>query len=155
MVAPQDIVETVRALVEPIVRFEGIELTDLEFKKGSGRWYLRIFIDKEDGVTLDDCANISHQVGQILEVEDVIPQAYILEVSSPGLDRLLKREEDYRKFSGRMVKISTYVPIAGRKIFVGRLKGIEKHSVIVEEDGGNSVSIPFTKIAKGRLEVEF
>jgi ribosome maturation factor RimP len=154
MAAVSDIRERVCSLVEPILRSEGMELTDLEFKKGRGRWFLRIFIDKEGGVTLDDCADISVQVGQILEVEDVIDKSYILEVSSPGLNRPLKKEEDYLKFSGRLAKISTYEAVSGKKVFIGRLKGLEEHSVVIEEEGGTLVSIPFAKIAKGRLEVE-
>ena len=149
-----DVEEKVRNLVEPILESEGLELAYLEFKKGRGRWYLRIFIDKEDGVTVDDCASISSQVSHTLDVEDVITGSYTLEVSSPGLDRPLWRREDYNKFNGRMVRINTYAPIEGRKVFVGRLKGLEEERVVVEVDD-DVVSIPFTQISKGKLEVEF
>lgn len=155
MVASGEVSHRVQALLEPILESEGMELADLEFKKGRGRCYLRVYIDREGGVTLEDCANVSRQLGQILDVEDVIEQSYVLEVSSPGLDRPLKRVEDYRRFSGRLAKISTYAPVQGKKVFAGRLKGIEEETVIMEEEGGILVSIPFPLISKGRLEVEF
>lgn len=155
MVASEEVLHRVQALLEPILKSEGMELADLEFKGGRGRGYLRVYIDREGGVTLEDCANVSRQLGQILDVEDVMEQSYVLEVSSPGLDRPLKRAEDYRRFSGRLAKISTYAPVQGKKVFAGRLKGIEEETVIMEEEGGILVSIPFPLISKGRLEVEF
>ena len=149
-----NIADKVRNLVEPVVSSEGMECVDVELKMGRGEWRLRIYIDKEGGITHDDCANISRQVGEVLEVEDVFDHSYVLEVSSPGLDRPLKNIDDYRRFSGKLVKLKTFKPIEGKKVFIGKLKGVEEDRVVIEEDG-DIFYVPLETIAKGRLEVEF
>ncbi len=88
-------------LAEALVASEGMELVDLEYRRQGRRWMLRLFVDKDGGVTLDDCANISRELGDLLDVKDVIPQAYVLEVSSPGLNRRLRKKEDFSRFAGR------------------------------------------------------
>ncbi len=147
--------QRIQELLEPVLLSEGMELAELKFRKGGGRWFLRVFIDKESGVGVDDCANISRQLGEILEVEEIIDKSYVLEVSSPGMDRPLKKLEDYRRFSGRKARINTSTPVEGKKFFSGRLKGLEEDAVLIEEDNGRLVPIPFARITKSRLEVEF
>jgi ribosome maturation factor RimP len=149
---------TVSEMVKPIVESEGMRLIDVEFKKERKDWYMRIFIDKNEGVNHKDCENISSQIGEMIEVEEVISYPYILEVSSPGLDRPLKYEDDYRRFKGRLVRIYTYTPVDKKKELVGRIIDIEDNNniiVIEEKDKKDIIKLPFKIIVKGKLEVEF
>jgi len=117
---------------------------------------LALFIDKDGGVTLDDCALISRLVGERIEVDNLIDHAYTLEVSSPGLDRPLRTLLDYERFQEHLVRITTMTPVQGRSaVIVGRLKGVEAQAVLVEAKGAGMVLIPYTQIKHARLEVEF
>lgn len=99
---PRSIPDQVSALIAPILEREGTELVDVEYRREQGAWVLRVFIDKPGGIiALDDCAQVSHKIGDVIEIEDVISHRYRLEVSSPGLDRVLKKESDFQRFSGR------------------------------------------------------
>ncbi len=119
------LLEQLRAVVDPVLRGEGCELVDLEYRReGRGR-VLRIFMDKPGGVRLADCQRVSEQVGDILDVENLIPHAYTLEVSSPGLERPLTRPEDFLRFAGRAVRVSTFAPVEGQRHFAGTLRGCE------------------------------
>ena len=159
--ARQNIVEQVRTFVSPIIAGAQLELVDVEYKREGHTNYLRIFIDKPGGVTLDDCQMISRECEMILDVEDVISTQYILEVSSPGLDRPLKTEEDYTQFLDRLAKIKTYQAIQGRKIFIGHLQGLTEDpsthakTVLLRTLENEDVAIPYDLIASARLEVEF
>jgi len=115
---------------------------------------LRIYLDREGGVTLDDCAEVSGEIGAVLEVKDVIPNPYVLEVSSPGLTRPLRKPEDFNKFSNRLVKIKLYEPVEGRKNFRGNLLGLEGDKVRLEIEG-RVYELPLQGIAKANLEIEF
>jgi len=153
-------VETIRKKVEEIaegvVSSEGMELVLVEYKQQGGRWVLTVYIDKEGGVGLNDCQNISQQLSTIFDVEEVIPYRYNLEVSSPGLNRPLVKEEDYKRFQGRKVKIETLNPIEGQKKFTGSLIGCHDGMVsLVLEKGEQPVIIPLKEVAKARLKVEF
>jgi ribosome maturation factor RimP len=150
----RDLSESIRKLVEPIVSAEGLELVDLILKRGPKRWLLRIFIDHPEGINHGHCQNISRLVGAVLDVEDIIPKAYMLEVSSPGLDRPLKRPEDFDRFKERLIKIKLGFPINGKLLVKGRLKGIANNLVRVEGQEG-LVSVPYENITEARLEVEF
>ena len=146
-------------LVEEICReigdWMGFEIVDVEFVPGNRRWILRVTIDKEGGVTIDDCAAFSHQLDPRLDVEDCFPgQAYNLEVSSPGLTRPLKKLQDYNRFQGRKIKIKTAVEIDGRKVFKGTLIG-EEEGLIALRNGERDVVIPFEEIVKANLEFEW
>ena len=141
-------------LAEALVASEGMELVDLEYRRQGRRWMLRLFIDKDGGVTLDDCANISRELGDLLDVKDVIPQAYVLEVSSPGLNRRLRKKEDFSRFAGQKVRLRLVAPIDGRKKIVGELEGVEDESVIVATPEGRC-SIALKDIAKANLIYEF
>jgi len=140
----------VQSIAAPILRSLGLDLFDLEF---SGT-VLRIFIDKVGGVTLDECAKASRHLGTALEVEEAIPGTYTLEVSSPGLDRPLRNQDDYRRFIGKRVKIKTGIKVEDQNIFVGRLLGIESAVVSLSLTGSRKMNIPFGQIEKARLEVE-
>ncbi len=161
--ATETALDKIRELAAPILREMGLELVDLEFKREGRDWFLRFFIDKEGGVTLDDCADFSREVGTVLEVEEVIKSAYRLEVSSPGLDRPLKKAEDYKRFAGALVKIKTRERIDPdgrghlRKTFVGELLGLAEDRVRVRQTDkkGGVVELPLDEIDKAHLEPEF
>ena len=152
-------IETIRKKVEEIAErvasSEGLELVLVEYKQQGGRWVLTVYIDKEEGVGLSDCQNISKQLSTIFDVEDVIPHRYTLEVSSPGLNRPLVKEKDYIRFCGRKVKIETVNPIEGRKRFVGSLIGCQDGIIsLALEKGEQPLTIPLKEVAKARLKVE-
>ena len=115
--------EKVMPLLEPIVAEKKLELVDLEFVKEGANWYLRVYIDKEGGVSIDDCEAVSRELEAKLDTEDPIEQAYILEVSSPGIDRPLKKEADFEKFSGDIIDIKLYKALDGKKQYQGKLLG--------------------------------
>lgn len=149
-----NLLERIEKLARPVIDSEGMELVDLEFKREGKNWYLRLFIDKPGGINLDDCQNISHQVAELFDIEEVITHRYILEVSSPGLTRSLKRAEDYQRFAGRLIKLTTLTPIKGRRKFIGQLKGLDGETVKLEMNNGETIFIPLSAITKAHLEVE-
>lgn len=160
MAKTHGVADAVRPLIEPILANAHLELVDLEYTREGDVQYLRIFIDKPGGVTIDDCQTISRECEVVLDIEEIIQAQYILQVSSPGLDRPLKRKEDYTRFRDRLVKIRTYRAIAGRKTFLGRLKGVTDDpatntSLVMVHLDDEDVAIPYTLIASARLEVEF
>ena len=150
----EQIKREVEELAEALLLGEGMELVDLDYRGQGSRWLLRLFIDKEGGVTIDDCANISRQLGDLLDVKDIIPQAYVLEVSSPGLNRPLRKKEDFSRFAGQQVQIRLNSPLAGRKKIAGRLVGVENEAVIVEASEGR-YSVSLKDIDKANLIYEF
>ncbi len=151
-----DAVEQVRQLLNPILESMGLSLWDLEFHKQGPQWLLRIFIDRESGgVTLSDCETVSRDLSAALDVEDIISHAYTLEVSSPGLDRTLSNPGHFIRFTGSMVRIKTYQPINGQKVFRGKLLGLIDGIVKLELETGTVIEIPMTGITKASLEVEF
>lgn len=141
-------------LVKQIVEAEGLELVDVEFKSGP-RGVLRIFLDKPGGVNISDCQKISSRAGASLEEEDFIKSEYVLEVSSPGLDRPLKREADYKRYKGKLVNISLYAPLEGKKNFIGHIINAGNNKVTLKEKNEKVIDIPIADIAKGKLEIEF
>ena len=150
----EKLLEEVRQVIEPLLQSQGFELVDLEYQREPQGWVLRIYLDREGGVTLDDCAEVSGEIGAVLEVKDVIPNPYVLEVSSPGLTRPLKKPEDFNKFSNRLVKIKLYEPLEGRKNFKGTLLGLEGEKVRLEIEG-QVYELPLQGISKANLEIEF
>jgi ribosome maturation factor RimP len=149
----EKLLQEVRQVIEPILESQGFELVDLEYQRESQGWVLRIYLDREGGVSLEDCAGVSHEVGAVLEVKDLIPSAYILEVSSPGLTRPLKKPEDFNKFRNQLVKIKLYEPLDGRKNFKGTLMGLEGDRVRVEVEQ-QVYELPLQRIAKANLEID-
>ncbi|MGH8059729.1 MAG: ribosome maturation factor RimP [Candidatus Entotheonellia bacterium] len=148
-------VTAIEQLVAPLLQAEGMTLVDLHWGRRGKTWALTLFIEREGGVTLDDCQRISYQVGELIEVENVIEHAYTLEVSSPGLDRPLRTVAEYERFRGCLAKIITTTPIRGRSTLVGRLMGVEAETVLVEVKGAGTIPIPYAQIKHARLEVEF
>ena len=147
------IVEMVTRLADPLCADEGIELVHVEYQREPGGRTLRVYIDKEGGVSLDDCVAISRQLSDILDIKLADQAAYRLEVSSPGIERPLSRKRDFERFKNHMVRIRTVQPLAGRKNFKGRLLGL-KHDTVEVLVEGNSVSINFNDIARARLVAE-
>jgi ribosome maturation factor RimP len=149
-----DLQEQIQRLLDPILGSLGLTLWDLELRKQGPQWLLRIYIDRETGgVTLNDCEAVSRDLGTVLDVEEIIPHSYTLEVSSPGLDRSLTRPEHYRRCQGSLVKIKTFQPINGEKVFKGKLAGLEDAVAVLEKDSGETLRIPLDNISKASLEV--
>ncbi len=132
----------------------GLGLVNLTYRREGRQWILRLMIEAEGGVGLDDCSRASSQMGAVIETADIIPQAYVLEVSSPGLDRPLFTEDDYQRFSGHRVILRTHAPIAGRRQFQGVLQGCDNGYVSLSLPAGETVNLKFSDLASGRLEVE-
>ena len=150
----EKVIGIVEGLVTPILESEGLELVDIEFQREARGWVLRIYIDKEGGVTLNDCTVVSQQLSAVLDVEDPIDTPYTLEVSSPGLTRPLKKPKDYERYKGKLVCIKTYQKLEGQKEFKGKLLGLEEDVVSLEIEG-KIMNIPLKDIAKANLEYEF
>jgi len=150
-------VEAVRSAAERVTSDRGFELVDVEVKKSRGGSFVRLYVDKSGGIGLDELKSVSEEVSAILDAEDPIESTYTLEVSSPGLDRPLRTEADYRRFVGRLANISTYEPLDGRRHWSGRLHSVDGDvvSLALEKEGGKMARIPLGKIAHGRLAVEF
>jgi len=155
-----DICERVRAISQPILEALQLELVDVEYKRTGRDAILRLFVDKEGGITLDDCAHFSTEFSAVMDIEDFIPCEYNLEVSSPGLDRPLKTAADYERFKGRLVKVRTYELFADdsgnkRKTFLGYLDGLQDGNVVLKLTEGQTASIPLERVAKANLDFEF
>lgn len=154
------VVETVTELVTPILDNYHFELVDVEFVKEGKSWYLRVFIDKPEGITIDECALVSDQLSEKLDNcdPDPIPQAYYLEVSSPGAERPLKKEKDYERALGKYIHVSLYQPLEGSKVYEGTMTDLSKEELTLEYQGKTrtkSITIPRNKIAKARLAIKF
>ena len=147
-------IESIREAAQRVARSEGLEVVDVEWKVGKQR-FLRVYIDKPEGVSHGDCELVSQQLSVILDVEELVPGgSYILEVSSPGLDRKLTRPADYERFVGRLARISLNEPVEDSKFFEGRLVGYADGMVQMEVKG-RVVALPFAGIRKANLVVEF
>ncbi len=151
----ENIIQLVQKTVQPVLDSLGLELVEVVFGFGGRSALLRLFIDKPDGVTLNDCERVSRFLGTALDVEDPILTRYTLEVSSPGLDRPLKKQDDFRRFQGKLVRIKTHEPVEGQQLLIGRLADYEESGIQIILKEGKTVKIPFQNIEKARLEVEF
>jgi len=143
--------------IEKIVESEGLELVHIDYHRQGRGYLLRVDIDKDGGVTLDDCQLVSHQISAYLDVDDVVPSEYELQVSSPGLDRKFYRDSDYQKFLGRLVRVKTSSPIRGLHVIVGRLKEYDGRKIVVSDPAVRKdpdYQIPLADIKETRLEVE-
>jgi len=144
-----------RQLIEEVVESQGYELVDVEFKGTGKSSLLRVFIDRPAGISHRDCELVSEQVGTVLDVEDLIPFSYTLEVSSPGLDRKLVKESDYTRFEGKLARIQTRIPLNQQKVFRGRLLGLQDGKVRLELRTGSTLDIPLDVIDEARLEIDW
>ncbi len=149
------IINEVSPLVEGFLHESGMEMVDLEFRFESGRWTLRIFIDKEGGVTVDDCANVNKELGYLIEAKNIIDYHYVLEVSSPGLNRPLKKEKDFMRSIGKMIKLELARPVNKRSKFTGRLTNVREGMISLSVDDGGLVELPLREIDKARIKYEF
>ncbi|MGC8229793.1 ribosome maturation factor RimP [Pseudobacillus badius] len=152
------VVETVEQLVKPITEELDLELVDIEYVKEGKNWFLRVYIDKEAGVDIEECGMVSERLSEKLDETDPIPYNYFLEVSSPGAERPLKKMKDYERAVGKRVHVKTYEPIDGEKTFEGTLLSFEQEELVVEylvKTRKKQVVIPLDKIAKARLAISF
>ena len=148
------ITDQVEAFSRPVVEELGCSLWDVEYVREGGEWFLRLYIDKEGGVDIDDCEKVSRAIDPILDEKDPIPDSYHFEVCSAGLERVLKRPRDFKQFMGSPVLVKLYTPKQGRKEFPGTLTGYEDGRVTVTV-GGETVTFEKSEVAMVRLRVEF
>ncbi|WP_138414765.1 ribosome maturation factor RimP [Aquibacillus sediminis] len=152
------VIEQTEMLVQPILTDMNLELVDIEFEKEGKNWFLRVFVDKDGGVDIEECGQVSEQLSEKLDAQDPVTFPYFLEVSSPGAERPLKKQADFQKNIGKSIHVKLYEPIDGEKEFQGELKAIENDMVTLEikiKTRKKTVEIPYQKIAKARLAVTF
>jgi ribosome maturation factor RimP len=154
--------EHIRAIAERVAAPRGLEIWDVQSRREASGHVVRVFLDRpgrsatpEESVSIEDCEQVNREMSTILDVEDPLPFAYTLEVSSPGLDRPLRDAEDYRRFEGRLAKVVVREPVDNQKAFEGRLRGVDAGDVMLEAPNGRLHRLPMRLITRGRLEVEF
>jgi ribosome maturation factor RimP len=160
--AEGSVVEQVRGVAARVAAGYGLEIFDVQFRREAPGMVLRVQLDRpgpaataEDSVSVDECARVSRDLSAIFDVEDIVPTAYVLEVSSPGLDRPLRRREDYARFAGRRAKIVMRERVDGQGFFRGIVGGLDGDVVLVDADDGKRHRVPFDTITRANLEVEF
>ena len=146
--------QLVANLIEPVLREDNIELVDIEYKKISKNWVLRVFIDKDQGVTVNDCQKLSREIEDLIEINELIANHYILEVSSPGLDRPLKREADFLRNKGKRVRVKTYSLINNNKTNTGTIRDCSNNTLFLE-DKKNVLEVSLSDIAQATLIIKF
>jgi ribosome maturation factor RimP len=154
--------DQIRAIAERVALSRGLAIWDVVSRREASGHVVRVFIDRpgpaatpEESVSIEDCEQVTREIGTILDVEDPLPFAYTLEVSSPGLNRPLRGADDYRRFAGRLAKIVVSEPVDRQTAFEGRLRGVEGEAVLLEAPNGRMHRLPLPLITRGRLEVEF
>ena len=157
-----DVVGQVRAIASRVAASYGVEVFDVQFRREAGGMILRIQIDRpgpaataEESVSVEDCANVSRDLSAILDVDEIVPSAYILEVSSPGLDRPLRSPDDYRRFTGRLAKVVMREPVDGQTFLRGTLGGVDAGCVIIDGEDHKRHRVPVDAIRRANLVVEF
>jgi ribosome maturation factor RimP len=151
---PHPLTEKIREVVTPVIEGAGYELVDVEWKHEQGGWVIRMFIDSPRGISHEDCEQVSRQVSATLDVHDVVPHAYNLEVSSPGLNRPLRTAEHFRRFVGQKARVRLKEGIEGRRNFAGTIVAAEESTVTMDVDG-KQVMLPFADFDKANLDFEF
>jgi len=157
-----DVVEQVRTVAARVADSYGLDIFDVQFRREAGGMMLRIQLDRpgpaataEDSVSVEDCARVSRDLSAVLDVEDIVPTAYTLEVSSPGLDRPLRGAGDFERFAGRRAKLVMREAIDGQTFFKGRLAGVDGNAALIDTDDGARHRVPLTVVIRANLEVEF
>lgn len=150
----ESVLKEIQRLIEPVLSEMGIELVDMEFVSGQHRRILRIYADRPTGINLDDCAMVSREIGNLLDVKDVLQHHYVLEVSSPGLNRPLKNEKDFLRVVGRKIKVKTAVPLEGCRNFTGVLRSFDGATLRLKLDD-TVVLIPKRDVKKANLMFNF
>ncbi len=153
MTPQQETLDKITLLVRPIAQESSLELVEVEFRPSGKRWLLRVYIDRDEGVTIADCERVSRELDRVLEVEEVIDHPYTLEVSSPGLTRPLKRREDFERYKGRTCRIVTALAIEGKNEFKGKIVEVAGDDVEVNDERGGH-RIPLSAIKRANLEFE-
>lgn len=143
------------ALLEPLLKAHNFELYDVEYVKEGGNWFLRAYIDKENGITVDDCEIVSRALSDLLDKHDFIPDSYVLEVSSPGLGRQLKRDKHFEKSIGEEVEVKLFKPINKKKDYVGLLTAYDQNTITISFEDESTMEIPRNDIAMVRLTFDF
>jgi ribosome maturation factor RimP len=156
------VTDRIRAIAERVARDRGLEVWDVQARRETAGQIVRVFIDRpgpastpDESVSIEDCEQVSREIGTILDVEDPLPFAYTLEVSSPGLDRPLRDLDEYRRFAGRLAKVVVAEAVDNQKAFAGRLQGVDGDAVLLEGAKGRLHRLPFALVTRGRLDVEF
>jgi ribosome maturation factor RimP len=154
--------DRIRAIAERVAATRGLDVWDVQSRREVNGHVVRVFIDRpgraatpDESVSIEDCEQVNREIGAILDVEDPLPFAYTLEVSSPGLDRPLRGADDYRRFEGRLAKVVVREPVDNQKAFEGRLRGVTGEDVVLEAPNGRMHRLPLALITRGRLDVEF
>jgi ribosome maturation factor RimP len=145
----------IKEIIGPLVNSIGMEIESVKLAKAGRKFLLKVFIEKDGGITVDDCARASREIEALLDVEDVIPYSYVLEVSSPGLDRPLRNPADFKRFSGKTARIVTSRPIENQTFFIGEIIEAGDDEVVVLLPKDKKTSIPYKDISRARLEVIF
>lgn len=149
------VVDVVERLINNFIKDKEYELVDVEFVKEGQHRYLRVYMDKEGGISLDDCKLISDYLSEKLDELDPIEENYFLEVSSPGIERPLKKDKDFIKYKGKLIQVKLYRPLDGQKLYEGILEGLKNEEVILKLDSGKAIKIPRDKIALAKLVFKF
>jgi ribosome maturation factor RimP len=150
----EELAGKIRELIEPAIDSMGVELDDMELGRMKGKILLRVYSEKQGGVSIDDCERVSREIETVLDVEDPVPGAYVLEVSSPGLDRPLRKPRDFIRFSGKKIRVVTNEPVDKQTFFVGKIEDATDENVMLVLQKDKKVTIAYKKISKARLEVE-
>ncbi|MGE3508993.1 MAG: ribosome maturation factor RimP [Vicinamibacterales bacterium] len=157
-----DVVAQVRSIASRVAATLGLDIFDVQFRREASGMVLRVQVDRpgpaataDESVSVEDCAAVSRDLSAVLDVEDVVPTAYTLEVSSPGLDRPLRHADDYRRFAGRRAKVVVRQPVDGQTFFKGRLDGVDESEVLIVTDDQRQHRVPLSTITRANLEVEF
>jgi ribosome maturation factor RimP len=145
--------EKVKEVIDPVIRDMGLALDYLELSQMRKRFLLKVFIEKKGGITLDDCEKVSREIEAVLDVEDPIPYSYTLEVSSPGLDRPLRNPADFKRFTGKMVRVVTSRPVENQTFFIGEIIEAGDDGVVLRLPKNKRVALPHEDISRARLEV--
>ncbi|GHT37851.1 ribosome maturation factor [Endomicrobiia bacterium] len=149
-----DKIQKIESSLETVIAQEKIELVDVQYVKENGDWIVRIFIDKNGGVTMSDCENISHVFSAVLCENDILKDSDVLEISSPGLNRILKKEESFKRFIGSNIRIQTFEAINNQKNFLGKLVGFKDGKVKIDDVTNGMVEINFLDIKKANIETD-
>lgn len=149
-----EITDRVKEVSRDYIAEHGLEIIDIIFRREQQGMVLRVIADKPEGITIDECEEFNNFLSETLDKEDVVQDHYILEVSSPGLDRPMKTDRDFERSMGKVIEVTTFIPIDDRKTHEGKLIGMDKDNIVVES-GGMSTVIPKDKIALARLKIEF
>ncbi|MFC1632156.1 ribosome maturation factor RimP [Candidatus Omnitrophota bacterium] len=149
----QTLIAELQDKVNPILTAKGVELVELKLVRESGRTVLKFFVDKDGGITLGECAQLNKEIGQFLDQQDSIQQRYVLEVSSPGLDRPLKSTRDFQRCLNQPVKVVLHQAYAGQNVWIGVLTGVDEQNLTIQTEAEQQVTVPRNIIARARLEV--